>query len=255
MVEVKITSNLEFSGLTSTQLERLKEALTYDNPAYANALRYSRYNNVKVPKYLYYYEMQSRTDENGKKHSVLVTPVGFDFEPILNADYTLEDLREENKVEYPPFKLQLRDTQQQARDVYMGEVQNKTLARSMLQLPTGKGKSILALSLARELGVRTLVLVHKDDLVTGWTKDAKLCFGDNFKVGLIKAKKRVIGDQVTIATVQTLSRMSEEELSKYLDQFGLVVQDECHHVGLKIFNIIGKFNSKYKIGLSATPMR
>lgn len=49
--------------------------------------------------------------------------------------------------------------------------------------------------------------------------------------------------------------MSEEELSQYTQQFGLVVQDECHHVGLNIFNIIDKFESKYKLGLSATPNR
>ena len=115
--------------------------------------------------------------------------------------------------------------------------------------------TILALHIASVLKQKTLILVHKDDLVVGWKKDIELCFGKNIKCGLIKAKKREVGEQITIATVQTLGRMSEEELKSYVNQFGFVVQDEVHHLGLNIFNIINKFNSKYKLGLSATPKR
>lgn len=115
--------------------------------------------------------------------------------------------------------------------------------------------TVLALHIAFRLSVKTLVLVHKDDLVVGWKKDIEKAFGGKIDTGLIKAKSRKVGEQITIATVQTLSRMSEEELSQYTSQFGLVVMDECHRVGINIFNVIDKFGSKYKLGLSATPIR
>lgn len=115
--------------------------------------------------------------------------------------------------------------------------------------------TVVGLHIAYTLKQKTLVLVHKDDLVVGWKKDIKLCFGDKVDIGLIKAKSRKVGSQITITTVQTLSRMSEEELSNYTNEFGLVIQDETHRVGATIFNIIDQFNSKYKLGLSATVKR
>ena len=154
--------------------------------------------------------------------------------------------------------MELRPIQQEALEAYTSLENNSGLfvpRKSLISLPTGKGKTILAIALAAKLRTRALVLVHKDDLVDGWQKDIDLCFGGAFKPGLIKAKKREIGKYITIATVQTLSRMSAEELSRYTEEFGLVIQDECHHVGLNIFNIINEFNSSYKLGLSATPKR
>lgn len=43
------------------------------------------------------------------------------------------------------------------------------------------GKSILGLHISFMLRQKTLIIVHKDDLVKGWQKDAKVVFGDNFK--------------------------------------------------------------------------
>lgn len=231
--------------LTPKQIEKVKEALTFDNPAYKQAKRYSRCKYITIPPYLFYY----KEDKDG-----LSVPIGVDIPKLLECNFICEDLRITKEVEYPPFVLTLRDDQEKAKKAYLSECE-EFYPRNIVQLPTGKGKSILALNIACTLKQRTLILVHKDDLVTGWKKDIDLCFGGEVESGLIKAKSRKIGKQITIATVQTLSRMSKEELETYINSFGLVVQDECHHVGLNIFNVIDSFNSRYKLGLSATPTR
>jgi superfamily II DNA or RNA helicase len=249
------TNKQEIHGLSQEQREKIKEALTFNNPAYANAKRYSRYKYISIPPYLNYYEEKSVRSEEGERKKVLTVPIGTNIPSILNTKISdLIDLREDKPTIYPPFLLDLRNDQNKAEKVYLDGVQNEENPKCIIQLPTGKGKSILALHIAKTLGQKTLILVHKDDLVVGWKKDIKLCFGD-IDCGLIKAKNRKVGEQITIATVQTLSRMDEEELSTYTNQFGLVVQDEVHHCGLNIFNVIDKFNSKYKLGLSATPTR
>lgn len=245
-------------GLTSEQRDKIKDSLTFDNPAYKQAKRFGRSKYISIPPYLTYYSEFSVRDEYGERKKALSIPIGVNVYKILDIPFTLSSLtdsRNEVKVKYPQFLLELRKDQEKAEMEYMYEVCKKEYPKCIVQLPTGKGKSILALHIAQRLGQKTLILVHKDDLVVGWQKDIKLCFGDDIDVGLIKAKSRKVGKHITIATVQTLSRMSEEELSKYVNEFGLVVQDECHHVGLNIFNIIDKFNSKYKLGLSATPKR
>ena len=243
--------------LTQEQRDKIKESLTYDNPAYKQAKRYGRSKYISIPPYLTYYDEHTIL-EDGVKKKVMSIPIGVNPYKLLDVPFklsSLEDCRNDVKVKYPPFLLELRKDQEKAEREYMYEVCKKEYPKCIVQLPTGKGKSILALHIAQRLGQRTLILVHKDDLVVGWQKDIKLCFGDDIEIGLIKAKSRKVGKQITIATVQTLSRMSEEELSDFVNKFGLVVQDECHHVGLNIFNIIDKFNSKYKLGLSATPKR
>lgn len=250
------TNQQKVLDLTQEQVDILKEHLTYDNPAYKQAKRYSRSKYISIPPYLTYYNHRRPLSENGKTRiNEMTVPIGVNVQNILGCKCDIVDERITNNVEYPPFALTLRDDQAKAESSYLWEVKKSQHPKCIVQLPTGKGKSILALHIAHTLGQKTLILVHKDDLVTGWKKDIDLCFDGKVEAGLIKAKSRKVGKQVTIATVQTLSRMSEEELATLTDQFGLVVQDECHHVGLNIFNIINSFNSKYKLGLSATPKR
>lgn len=250
------TNRQILQGLTREQRDKIKDALTFDNPAYMQAKRYGRSKYTSIPPYLTYYKEFSIRSEGGERKKALSVPIGVIVHKILDVPFVPnEDKRNEVRVKYPKFNLELRNDQIRAEKAYMQEVNYAVYPKCIVQLPTGKGKSILALHIAQKLGQKTLVLVHKDDLVVGWQKDIKLCFGDSIDVGLIKAKSRKVGKHITIATVQTLSRMSEEELSQYTNQFGLVVQDECHHVGLNIFNIIDQFNSRYKLGLSATPKR
>lgn len=251
-----ISNNQDIYGLTSEQRDKVKDYLTYDNPAYKNAKRYSKSRYISIPPYLTYYSERSVRTEEGERKKVLSIPIGVSLDKILDdISYVSVDYRVSNEVKYPKFLLELRKDQQKAEDTYMEEIICNKYPRNIIQLPTGKGKSILALHIAQVLKQKTLILVHKDDLVVGWTKDIKLCFGEDIEIGLIKAKSRKVGEQITIATVQTLSRMDEETLKHYTSQFGLVVQDEVHHVGINVFNIIDKFNSAYKLGLSATPKR
>ena len=239
-MKVVISNMKTISGLNEEQMNIVKEELTLDNPKYYSALKYSKYNTVKIPKNLYYFK------ENKLKKEITV-PVGY---KIPFKDYIVEDNRTVKTVSYPRFLLSLRDTQKEAYKSYINDTDN-----GLIVLPTGKGKSILGLYTAYALRQKVLVIVHKDDLVSGWKADAKVCFGDEIKVGLIKAKSRKVGDQVTIATIQTLARMDRSELETFLHEFGMIIMDECHHISSTSFDLVHLFSAYYKIGLSATPER
>lgn len=223
---------------TPEEAEVIKEELTIPNPKYAQVKKFSKWKNTKVPKYLFYYTQLT---------NAIIVPRGY---KIPFEHFILEDNRSEVQALYPPFKLTLRDTQQEAVNNYLDDPE-----KGLIVLPTGKGKSILGLNLAYQLRQKTLVIVHKDDLVDGWSKDSLLCFGEDFKVGIFKGKKRKIGEQVTIATIQTLIRLDSEQLEEFQSNFGLVILDECHHIASSSFDILHRFNCCYKIGLSATPER
>ena len=224
-----VKSNRQYLyDLTGEQRDKIKDLLTFDNPKYKQAKRYGRSKYTSIPPYLTYYEEFSVRSDDGERKKVLSVPIGVNVLKLLDIPFAPnEDKRNDVLVKYPKFLLELRNDQIKAEKEYMKEVTYAVQPKNIIQLPTGKGKSILALHIAQKLKQRTLILVHKDDLVAGWTGDIKLCFGDKIDIGLIKAKSRKVGEQITIATVQTLSKMNEEELNKYVNEFGLVVQDEC----------------------------
>lgn len=243
--------------LTSEEIRKIKDRLTYNNPAYQNAKKYSKRSYISIPQKLFYYKEQNLKTDNGERKYCLNVPIGFDLSDFKNVEI-IKDCRKEVDAEYPEFVLDLREEQESGEKAYLEEQKkacDNYYPKSIVQLFTGQGKSILALYLAQFLKQKTLIMVHKDDLVVGWKKDIKLAFNDKLKVGLVKAKKFEIGEQITIATFQTFHRMTEEKKRDFVNQFGLVVHDEMHRCGINIFNAIDEFNCKYRLGLSATPKR
>lgn len=237
-MKVELSSVQRLYDLTEQEYDKIREDLTLPNPNYAKAKKYSGYSTVKVPKYIRYYK---------DKAEYLEIPIGyripFEYEVV-------KDDRVDLDVEYPPIKVELRDAQQRAFDSYIEDT-----SKGLISLQTGMGKSILGIYTACKLKKKTLVIVHKSDLVTGWKRDIEMCFDKALEVGIIKASKRKIGEQITVATIQTLSRMSVSEIGNYLNAFSMVIVDECHLVSASTFEMVEKFNAKYKIGLTATPER
>lgn len=242
-VGLELSSSAYISGLTPDELDKVKKDLTFDNPAYATTQRYSRYAYTTVPPYLTYY----------KEHKGYIeVPIGYDLSRFhVN---TFVDNRVYEQIETAPFVLELRGTQKSAAGMYFKNY-NANELKGSIQMPTGKGKSILGLYIASVLSCKTLIVVHKDDLITGWQKDIALAFDNKVNPGLIKAKSRRVGHFLTLATVQTLNRLSPEELDDLYSQFGFVIQDEMHHCPASSFEVVSNFRARYKLGLTATPER
>lgn len=222
--------------------QEVTEELTLPNPAFAQAEIYSPYAHVAIPKYNYYYNY-----DPGR--NTLEIPRGCPIEGKC-----IRDNRISVEVNYPPFRLELRGTQQEAVDAYLTE--GREDRDGLFVLPTGKGKSILFIYLAFLLKQKALIIVHKDDLVDGWKKDIQLCLGLRPKqVGLIKAGVFRIGEQITITTIQTLSKLPSEKQEMLFREFGMLGVDELHHVGASTYDFTSKFFARDRIGLTATDMR
>lgn len=240
----RLSSTLTLTNLTEEQSESVKESLTFENPDYKNALRYSGYGATTLPKYLNYYVQRG---------SQLIVPAGFDYRRL--GITRICDTRVKVPVEVPPFILTLRDDQERAARAFLRSNKPRGSQCGMIQMPTGKGKTVMGIYLAYALKQRTLVIVHKSDLVRGWKKDAEIAFDGKIKVGIIGGGKRVIGDFITVATVQTLNKLSDEEFAELQDAFGFVIVDECHHIAASSYDLVNNLNARYKLGLTATPER
>ena len=124
----------------------------------------------------------------------------------------------------------------------------------IISVPCGYGKTVLALYLAAQMGKKTLVIVHKEFLMNQWKERIEQFLPD---VTVGKIQRNVInrdGCEIVIGLLQSISMIEYPE--ETFAGFGLVIYDECHHLGAEVFSrALMKTNTPFTLGLSATPNR
>lgn len=123
--------------------------------------------------------------------------------------------------------------------------------RGVVVLPTGAGKTVIALMAIAGAGVRTLIVVPTIELLRQWQTTLASHLGYPLaEVGMVGGGKRTVRD-LTVITYDSAALPSRR-----LDGFGLLVVDEVHHLPARAYRTIaGKVNAPLRLGLSATPER
>ena len=129
-----------------------------------------------------------------------------------------------------------------------------SLGGGIICVPCGFGKTVLGLKILVELGKQTIIIVHKEFLMSQWVERIEQFIPDA-KIGKIQGKViKVEGYDIVIAMLQSVSMRDYPEGT--FDDFGFVIYDECHHLGAEIFSrSLIKVGCQYTLGLSATPDR
>lgn len=125
----------------------------------------------------------------------------------------------------PAAPLRLRDYQRQAIDT-IGAARERGITRQLIVLPTGSGKTVIFAHMAAANPGRTLILVHRDELVRQ-TAAKLLTVDPGLDLGIVKAGRNEHDRRVIIASVQSLSRPAR--LAALRADFALVIVDEAHH--------------------------
>ena len=164
---------------------------------------------------------------------------------------TLDQMEEGDDINLS-FNGDLREEQKPIEEIYLKNAHEK--GGGIISIRCGGGKTVLALHIISVLKKKTVVIVHKDFLMTQW-RDRILEFLPTARIGKIQQDTVDIEDKdIVLAMVQSLSMKEYDEGT--FDSFGLAVFDECHHLGAEVFSkSMGKVASKYMLGLSATPKR
>jgi superfamily II DNA or RNA helicase len=129
----------------------------------------------------------------------------------------------------------------------------KKFGGGIISVGCGSGKTVMALYIAYKLKLRTLIVVHKSFLQEQWIERITQFFS-NASVGYIRQNKVEPYKDFVVGMVHSISmRDYDPEIFK---GFGMVIYDECHHYGSRVFsNALFKTGAKYVLGLSATPER
>jgi superfamily II DNA or RNA helicase len=125
----------------------------------------------------------------------------------------------------------------------------KANGRGVVVLPTGTGKTFMAMLAIRKAGRPALVVTPTIDLLNQWHWELSQGFGGT--VGLMGG-----GDYDIQPLTVTTYDSAYIHLERWGHKFGLVVFDECHHLPGPTYAMaaIGSI-APFRLGLTATPER
>lgn len=121
----------------------------------------------------------------------------------------------------------------------------------------GSGKTYMGIEIIKRIGKKALWLCGTGDLLRQ-AKTDMLDIYPNLKIGLTTEGELEIGEDITISTVQTLSKVNP---MLYKDEFDTIICDECSHVAsdyktmAMYTRVLSEIPARYKYGLTATPTR
>jgi superfamily II DNA or RNA helicase len=178
----------------------------------------------------------------------------------------------EGETIHIPFVKTIRDYQEKIIQVYLDHIQfseyeseedcNKNhnhpphthIGGGILEVPCGRGKTIMALKIISILKKKTLILVHKEFLMNQWIERIH-DFLPSAKIGKIQGTIFDIDDKdIVIGMIQTL--YDKAYASNTFSSFGLTIIDEVHRIGSEEFSkTLFKTITNYMLGISATVER
>ena len=164
----------------------------------------------------------------------------FESSGIRYDDHVLD-----NVIPSPIFnaEIELREYQAEAVERWMLD------KRGVVVLPTGAGKTYVALEIIKELSVSTLVVVPTLALLEQW-KEKLSIFGKDY-VGEFSGRKKEL-KPITVTTYDS-AYINAEVLG---DKFLLLIFDEVHHLPAESYRLIAEMSiAPYRLGLTAFPER
>ena len=157
-----------------------------------------------------------------------------------------------------PFEKPLRDYQDHIIDMYMKYVDKPIATNSLhkcsggiLEVPCGRGKTVMGLKIISLLKKKTLIIVHKEFLMNQWIERIGE-FLPTARVGKIQGPTFDIeGKDIVIGMIQTI--YDKEYPLDAFSSFGLTVVDEVHRIGSEQFSrTLLKTITPFMLGISAT---
>jgi superfamily II DNA or RNA helicase len=242
-LQITICNDIKLEEIPDTLDQLLSNQLTIPNPKWLENDRMGRWN-PETPKTLCFY---TRTPDGG-----LILPRGYMGQLIRRCrndgiEYLIHDNRRTLSLLDFTFTGMLKPFQKKA----VGALGPKHFGT--FSAPTGSGKTIMALALIADRRQPTLIIVHTHDLADQWVNRIEAFLNiPEAEIGRIGGGKKKIGTHITVALVQSLYKCAEE----IAPHIGFLIVDECHRCPSRTFTeAVSLFDSKYMMGLSATPWR
>lgn len=188
-----------------------------------------------------------------------------DHAQCAGIDYEVTDERQTGKYIDVSFRGELRDEQKPALEEMI------KYDNGILHAATAFGKTVVCSAIIAQKKVNTLIILESSALIEQW-KDALERFLEinevlpeyKTRTGRVKIRKSLIGklqgahDSMTgiVDIAMAGSLCKKGEWHPMLEQYGMVIVDECHHAASEtIANVLKEVKARYLYGVTATPKR
>ena len=182
-----------------------------------------------------------------------------------DIDYEIEDERQQGRNINVDFIGELRPEQDRALKELM------KYDNGILHAATAFGKTVVSSAIIAQKKVNTLIILESSALIEQWKEALGKFLNINeelptyeTKTGRVRKRKSLIGtlqgahDSMTgiIDIAMAGSLCKKGEYHNLLNEYGLVLVDECHHSASEtIANVLKEVKAKYVYGVTATPKR
>ena len=250
---------IPLKSISAKVLNHLKRIAAFKNPEFYSkqALRLSTYS---VPRIISCFDI---TDE------YLAMPRGCE-DAILsflndnNVKYSITDETSHGKKISVTFTGKEREEQTDAINALL------TYSNGVLHATTAFGKTVTAAAIIARKKVNTLILVHSKALLTQWHEHLTEFLDIDFKepeepkkrgrkkvfspIGCLDSTCNTLHGVIDIALIQ--SCLDENGVKPFVQDYGMVIVDECHHVSSITFeHVLKNIKAHTVYGLTATPIR
>ena len=250
---------IPLNSISAKVLNHIKRIAAFRNPEFykKQAMRMSTY---EIPRIISCFDI---TDD------YLAMPRGCK-EAIMKlldsngAKYTIVDETNHGKAVAVTFLGTEREEQLDAIESLL------PFDNGVLHATTAFGKTVTAASLIARRKVNTLILVHSKALLTQWHERLSEFLDIDYKepepvkkrgrrkafspIGCLDSTTNTVHGVIDIALLQ--SCFEDGEVKSFVQDYGMVIVDECHHVSSITFEkVLKSVKAQYVHGLTATPIR
>jgi superfamily II DNA or RNA helicase len=250
---------IDKSGISQKALNVMKRLAAFKNPEFyrLQALRQSTYKEPPI----------ISCSEETPEYLCLPRGCDVDLETVLRevgVEIQWTDKTYAGRPIKVAFAGTLREDQRIAAEAMLKH------DCGVLSATTAFGKTVVAAGLIAERRVNTLILTHRQQLLSQWMARLSqfLRIDEELPemlrkrgrkpmrgvIGQIGAGKDSSNGIIDVGIMQSV--ICDHEVKECVRDYGMVIVDECHHISAVSFEqIIKNVRSKYVYGLTATPVR
>ncbi len=249
------------TNLNPSMQNKIRKMAAFSNPLFYKNMAIGT-SNYDTPRWIYL----------GKDHlsGYIQVPRGLLDELLEKAvqagiDYEIEDERQQGRSINVDFKGKLQAKQDKALNELI------KYDNGILSAATAFGKTVVGSAIIAQKKVNTLIILESSALIDQWKEALDKFLNINeeppsyeTKTGRVRKRKSVVGilqgaqDSMTgiIDIAMAGSLCKKGEYHKLLNQYGLIIVDECHHSASEtIANILKEAKARYVYGVTVTPKR
>lgn len=237
MQRLIIDNNIHLSGAPTTLSDELRKRFTLPNPAFVAAKKQGRW--------IGHLESEISFWRLYGKDIILPRGAARDVLQLARQHGPVEIV--DNRLSMPEIDLAIHGNLRLYQEQAVAGILVKDFG--VLEVPTGGGKTVVALAIIAARRQPALIVVHTKELLYQWRDRARQ---------FLEIETGLVGDghfdvrPVTVGIVNSV----RANLEKLANLFGHLVVDECHRVPSTLFTgTVSAFPAKYMLGLSATPYR